>query len=364
MSDPNYGDTQTGPRAEAEAKPVERVLSGLILGERLSWTGMFERSRLLPAWTRRKRREIEAQGDAEGILETTLPFSLNASPAPFYPGPGAHTEWFIFQLQLAAQTDGSAERALENWQRLAQNTADLRLTLAQQAALTHLRAGRTPPVTGHDNPHYFDDGACFRALAMACWELYAPRPRLETTLLERVTRDAEITNAEDGVWGARAVAAFVGAADQPLAERLQCALDEFPPGSWSSRVAETALAQVGVSKTVFDLSRRLSKLANYAYSYGNAAAETVPAALAILAYSEGDHEKALLAALGVPRQAGSLVPLVGALCGALPGAPVHPGTLESPLFGVALPFLAGRSAKEHLAALGKHERNSSYGPNA
>jgi len=344
-------------RARAEAAgPVERVLSGLILGEKLSWTGMYERSRLLPAWTRRKRREIEAQGDAEGILETTLPFSLNASPAPFYPGPGAHTEWFIFQLQLAAQTDGSSEKTREHWQKLAEGTADLRLTLAQQAALTHLRAGRTPPVTGHDNPHYFDDGACFRALAMTAWELTVPNMELGT-LLERVTRDAEMTNAEDGVWGARAVAAFVGAADQPLAERIQRALSEFPPGSWISRVAELTLTQASASTTVFDLSRRLSEMANYAYSYGNAAAETVPAALAIVAYSKGDYEKALLAALGVPRQAGSLVPLVGALCGALPGAPVHPETLTSPLFGVALPFLAGRSATEHLAALGRYERN-------
>ena len=363
MSEPSCSDTPTNPGAEPEAGPVERVLSGLILGERLSWTGMFERSRLLPAWTRRKRREIEAQHEVTGILETTLPFSLNASPAPFYPGPGAHTEWFIFQLQIAAQTDGSAESTLEYWQRLAQNTTDLRLTLAQQTALTQLRAGRTPPVTGHDNPHYFDDGACFRALATASWELTAPNMELGTMLLEHVTRDAEITNAEDGVWGARAVAAFVGAADQPLADRLQRALDEFPPGSWISRVAELTLAQAGASTTVFDLSRRLSKLANYAYSYGNAAAETVPAALAILAYSEGDHERALLAALGVPRQAGSLVPLVSALCGALPGAPVHPETLTSPLFGVALPFLTGRSAEEHLAALGNYERNSD-GPNA
>lgn len=316
---------------------------------------MFERSTLLPAWTRRKRRELEAQHDHDGLLELPLPFSLNVLPAPLYPGPGAHTEWFIFQAQLLDdETTGEtlAERTLRKWRELAEdNSADdkpaPRLTLSQHAATHNLRAGATPLETGHDNPHYFDDGACFRALAIACFFTGEP-----SKVLEAVGFDASLTNAEDGVWAAKAVAAFVLGEDETCDERCARALRELPAASWIGREANAASDCAELSSGVFDLAARLSSnLTSYAYSYGNAAPETVSAALAILAFTDGDPERALLAALGVPRLAGSLVPLVGALCGALAGATVHSGTLEHRLAGTALPHLRGHSAAHYLAQL-------------
>lgn len=341
----------TSPQHDRQAY----VLSGLILGETLTWTGMFERSMLLPFWTRRKHRELEAQHDDDGLLELPLPFSLNVLPAPLYPGPGAHAEWFIFQAQLLTEQTTSetlADRTLRRWRSLtedipAEDKTAPRLTLSQHAATRNLRAGATPPETGHDNPHYFDDGACFRALAIACFFTDEPSAGLGA-----VDFDASLTNAEDGVWAARAVAAFALGEGATCDERCARALRELPTDSWIGREAKAARDCAGLSSSVFDLAVRLSNnLTSYAYSYGNAAPETVSAALAILAFTDGNPERALLAALGVPRLAGSLVPLVGALCGALAGATVYPGTLEHPIAGTALPHLRGHSAAHYLAQL-------------
>lgn len=319
---------------------TRKVLSGLILGEMLSWTNMYENSQLLPYWTRRKRRELETEHDTNGILEQVVPFSLNVLPAPLYPGPGAKTEWFIFQLRTLAEVAvGSAEH-LEAWLKLADSTAGTRLSVSETSTVKNLQTGVRPPRSGQHNPHYFDDGACFRALAISCYVKEEP--------LETVTKDASISHAEDGVWAACAVAAFA-ACKGSVATRLKCALEQLPQDSWSARSAEQLLAHVSPSRSPVDLARRLTgELSSYLYSYGNAAPETVPAALAILTFTGGALEASLLCAQSVPRIAGSLVPLVSALCGTLPGAQVHPETLEHPIKGIALPFLAVRTPEDYL----------------
>lgn len=319
---------------------VRKVLSGLILGEMLSWPNMFENSYLLPYWTRRKRRELETEHDTNGMLEQVLPFSLNVLPAPLYPGPGAKTEWFIFQLQTLVEVDvGSAEH-LEAWLKLEVGNTDTRLSISETSTVKNLRAGVHPPLSGQHNPHYFDDGACFRALAISCY--------VEEELLETVTKDASISHAEDGVWAARAVAAFA-ACEGSVAARLEYALEQLPQNSWSARSAEQLLAHVSPSQSPVDLARRLTgELSSYLYSYGNAAPETVPAALAVLAFTGGALEASLLCAQSVPRIAGSLVPLVSALCGTLPEAQVHSDTLEHPIKGIVLPFLAVRTPEDYL----------------
>ena len=319
---------------------MRKVLSGLILGEMLSWTNMFESSHLLPYWTRRKRRELETEHDTHGMLEQVLPFSLNVLPAPLYPGPGAKTEWFIFQLKTLSEVDiGSAEH-LRAWLELGATDADTRLSISETSTIKNLQAGVSPPLSGQHNPHYFDDGACFRALAISCY--------VKEALLETVARDASISHAEDGVWAACAVAAFA-AGEGSVAARLACALEQLPQDSWSARSAEQLLTHVSPSQSPVELARRLAgELPSYLYSYGNASPETVPAALAILAFTGGALEASLLCAQSVPRIAGSLVPLVSALCGTLPEAQVHSDTLEHPIKGIALPFLALRTPEDYL----------------
>ena len=133
---------------------AQAVARGLVLGEALSWTGLYHRSFLLPFWTRRKRREIVSQHEKDGLLELSLPFALNQPTAAFEPSPGPHAEWFAFQLQLLLETGGKydADRALSAWRNLAKDREHLRLTIGQHAALENLAKSLLPPVSGHDNP--------------------------------------------------------------------------------------------------------------------------------------------------------------------------------------------------------------------
>lgn len=332
---------------------LEATLTGLVLGERLCWTGLYQRSFLLPYWTRRKRRDIEAAYDRNSLLETSLPFALNQPTDALLSGPGPHTEWFVFQVGVFIKGHGSysLRHALSSWRTLAENRFGLRLSISQEAVLRNLREGKTPPVTGHDNPHFFDDTACFRALVIACLHADALPRALETT-----RQDASITNAEDGLWGALAVtAATVTAVRRAGVEAsIAAALEQLPQGSWIRRMTTQALEHADTASSPFELAARLEHvLVNSAYNYANAAAETAPLTLAILKRSRGDVERALLLALALPRTAGSVVPLVAALCGALGAldALKNPDILNDPLRGVALSFLKGTVPAERVASL-------------
>ena len=284
---------------------------------------------------------MDVQHETDGLLEVNLPFALNQPAEALNPGPGPRAEWFIFQLRLLASADYSLEHATDAWRGLL-TEENLKLTLAQHAALTNLRHGKVPPVTGHDNPHYFDDTACFRALATACViaDLGAA--------LEVTHHDAGISNAEDGVWGAQAVTAALvtalGGADPD--DCVDAAVQQLPEGTWIFEAARRALLCVREGRGTLDFTAQLDHaVCNRAYNYGTAAAETVPAALAILKTTRGEFERSLFMALALPRVVG-LAPLVGALCGALGCLPDDASTnLHAPLRGIALPFLAGTVAE-------------------
>ena len=309
-----------------------------MLGEALSWTGMYERSHLLPFWTRRKRREIASQYEQDALIEISLPFTLNQSIDAVRPGPGPHAEWFAFQLRILEPSGQySSEKALDAWRDLLEHRETLRLTISQHAALENLSRGKLPPVSGYDNPHYFDDGACFRALPLAT--LMADDIGALTAC---VGEDAAITNAEDGVWTAQAyavaVAGLVKTGD--VRESLARALALLPKGSWVSHSAQLALTASETAETLFNLVHHLSRdTVNYAYNYGNSAPETLPITFAILNFTKGDLQKSLLAALALPRTAGSVAPLTGALCGALePEAAATASVFGAKLAGVSLPM--------------------------
>lgn len=315
---------------------------GLILGEALGWTGLYQRSHLLPPWTRRKRREIESQHERDALLEVSLPFALNQPTAPFAPAPGPHAEWLAFQLTILRGNRGRYARAaaLDAWRELVARRAELRLTIGQHAALENLARGKLPPFTGYDNPHHFDDAACFRAIPLAA--LMAPDPEALATC---VGEDATITNARDGVWAAQAFAvAMAGAvASGDVAASLAAALARLPEDSWISHRTRLALEASASAGTLFELISHLSReVVNHAYNYGNSAAETVPITFAILDFTGGELHRSLLAALALPRTAGSVAPLAGALCGALdPDAAAAGSVFGTRLAGIGLPMFAG-----------------------
>ncbi|MFN2322999.1 MAG: ADP-ribosylglycohydrolase family protein [Trueperaceae bacterium] len=335
---------------------VRGVVRAMVHADGLAWQNLYRRAHLLPAWTRRKRREIEAEHEARGIIDEPLPFALNQPTAPFLGTSGVHTEWLAFQLQVLIEGGGRYDRrvALEAWRDLAARRADLRLSVGQHAALENVAAGIDPPTSGHDNPHYFDDSACFRAVAL----LGADGGSLRGgELQEVVASDAQISNAFDGIWAAQAFAAALrGALDGADAgAAVAHARAGIPEGTWLAIEVDRARTHAAEAASLFDLIRRLAGgPTNHAYDYGNSAPETLAIALAILEFTGGDLEPGLLAALALPRTAASVAPMIGALVGALGGAlgTAHEHQLEdAPLQGLALPHLAGTRPLALLAEL-------------
>jgi len=325
-----------------------RVLLGVALAEAASWTGLYQRALLLPYWTRRKRREIEDDHDREGSIEWPVPFALNQPTAALRGGPGPRSEWVAFQLRLLAASGGryDLEAARRAWLDLAAGGAEPpRLSIAQRSALDALRAGGGPPWSGHDHPHYFDDAAAVRAIALG-----AVLADDLDALRAAVRADAPLSNAEDGIWAAEAVALAVahalrGAAPAAVVDAARTAL---PTDSWIGEATERALRHAAVATDALDLALRLDHdLANAAYSYFDAAPDVVPIALAIFRRSFPHVDSALWAAAAVPRHAGAVLPLVGALCAAA-GAdaatawpPLQLRDRVPSLLGVALPQLRG-----------------------
>lgn len=329
-----------------------RVLYGLAAAEAATWTAMFQRAQLLPAWTRRKRREVEHDHDIARSLELPVPFALNQPTHALRAGPGPRSEWFVFQLRVLAAGGGAYDlaTALVAWRALAAadpaDPADHpRLSHAQRAVLRQLAAGATPPQTGHDHARYADDGATVRALALAAG--LADATGHPDALDLAVATDAAISNAEDGVWVAQAAAALLAALAAgvaPLAA-ADASLERLPADSWSAERVRAGLAAAEGASGPLDLAFRLdTEVANAAYSYGDAAPDVLATALPIFRHHHRHPEAALLAALAAPRHAGAVAPLVGAWCAAAGYALSLSGpALErvSTLLGVALPQLRG-----------------------
>lgn len=180
--------------------------------------------------------------------------------------------------------------------------------------------------------------------------------------------DARYTQDGDGVHGARAMAAAVAAAlgGAPAGECVDEALAQLPDGS---EIRRNALHAVALARTAtaaspgrpgcaFALVPVLEhEIVDHVYSYGIAAAETVPVALAMTLAAGGALAEAVPSAACLSRVADSAPALAGALTGAIGGAGALPDTWRDScrsLVGCALPQLAGTDLVEVAARLATH----------
>lgn len=326
------------------ADRIRAVMVGLSAGDAITWTSWWHRMSQLPP--RRGVRLGQAWQHAREELTTSLPtpYLQSSSPALVDPaGPTDDVEWFVVSLlhHLGRRLDGSAAVVPYGiWHDLAAaRAADEQHVVGRIGtviALDGLRAGAEPPASGNDNPHYFDDISCVRAVAAGLL-----RPGSPVQAADLAEHDAAVTHALDGVWGARAtaalVAALVGGADRATAVRA--ALHEMPTDSWCAHVAAECLQVVGPNDSPLALAARLERdVVDHVYAYATQAPETVGLLLAHLGVADSG-QALLLGALGHPRHADALVPLAGAVAGAAWGwAPEH----ELPeLRGTCIRALAG-----------------------
>ncbi|MGW1123423.1 ADP-ribosylglycohydrolase family protein [Streptomyces sp. NPDC002526] len=362
---------------------IEGLLVGLAAGDAAGWPAARHRAARMPEWTRRLTRELDAFAEQNATTTLPVPIALNQPPEPLRLGPSDDAEWAAFAAAtvLAAPGPGRVRAAVSGaWNALAAEVAaaaarateveaavlPLRARISVRAGLGNLAAGLRPPATGHDNPHYFDDAACVRAAVLAV--VHPGDPHAAAELAEF---DARFTQDGDGVHGARAMAAAtaeaLGGADVDTA--VDAALAQLPDGTEIARNAAHAVRIArefaGERAGAFALVPVLEhQIVDHVYSYGIAAAETVPVALALATASRGDIAQAVPAAACLSRVADSAPALAGALTGALGTiGSVPDGWRETcrTLAGCALPRFAGTDLVELAGLLAATEPASTGG---
>ncbi|MDI5961710.1 ADP-ribosylglycohydrolase family protein [Streptomyces sp. SL13] len=363
------------------ARRIAGAVLGLAAGDAAGWPAARHRSAVLPPWTRRLAGELDRFAELEGTTALPVPLALNVSPAPLALGPSDDAEWAAWTALAVLAADGTGDEAIAAalrtaWLALADRADDadpvpahrrLRARISVRAALANLAAGLRPPVTGHDNPHYFDDAACPRAVVLA-----ALRPGEPERAADLAAVDARYTQDGDGVHGARAVAAAVAAAlgGAGTHQAVRAAVRQLPPDTEIGRNAAAALdiARDAVARSggpghraAFTAVPLLEpRIIDHVYSYGVAAAETVPVALALTWASGGDLTAAVPAAACLSRIADSAPSLTGALTGAVGGIDTLPDPWArtcATLLGCAHPDLEGHdlaATAARLAALAPH----------
>ncbi|MGP4042775.1 ADP-ribosylglycohydrolase family protein [Streptomyces sp. 2A115] len=357
---------------------IEGLLLGLAAGDAAGWPAARHRAARMPEWTRRLTRELDTFAEQNATTTLPVPIALNQPPEPLRLGPSDDAEWAAFAAEAVLRAadasvlggDLSRERRMRaaidlSWNAVASEVAaaadrapevesavlPLRARISVRAGLGNLATGLRPPATGHDNPHYFDDAACVRACVLAV--AHAGDPRLAAELAEF---DARYTQDGDGVHGARAMAAAValalGGADVDTCTTV--ALAELPESTEIGRNARHALGlardTILEGDGAFGLVPLLEhQIVDHVYSYGIAAAETVPVALALATAARGRIAEAVPAAACLSRVADSAPALAGALTGALGGGGAIPASWRDAcrtLSGCALPRLTGTDLVE------------------
>jgi ADP-ribosylglycohydrolase len=241
---------------------------------------------------------------------------------------------------------------LNVWQKRVLAADEIHTSFSERAAIENLKHGLLPPFTGNDNPLHYEDSAVARAVPIGLY--CAGQPDNAVALAQL---DAQITQAEDGIYAARgmaaAIALLVGGAT--VSEAAARARAEFPAGTWIAHgdsIAQDCRDAAGSSEDVALLLSQ--KLINTVYSYGSAAPETFPAALALFEKCGGDLLRGTAAANMIAKSADSLPAMVGALCGAAQGEGAIPAGWRAALDacrGYCLPFLAGMTISESIEQL-------------
>ncbi|MFF8274732.1 ADP-ribosylglycohydrolase family protein [Streptomyces lateritius] len=378
---PAQGDLRVAPGPGARTAKIEGLLLGLAAGDAAGWPAARHRAARMPEWTRRLTRELDTFAEQNATTTLPVPIALNQPPEPLRLGPSDDAEWAAFTAEafLAASgplfTSLSPERRLRAavdmaWNSLASQIAaaadrapevesavlPLRARISVRAGLGNLATGLRPPATGHDNPHYFDDAACGRAAVLAL-----AHPGDPVAAAELAEFDARYTQDGDGVHGARAMAAAVAAAlgGATVDDAVAAALAQLPPATEIGRNARQAVKMAEEAATAFELVPLLEhQIVDHVYSYGIAAAETVPVALALALAARGEVSAAVPAAACLSRVADSAPALAGALTGTLGGGDSVPASWREAcrtLAGCALPRLAGTDLVELAELLGNTE---------
>lgn len=318
---------------------------GLAYGDAVSFPALFHRFQATP----RKRHDFlwrtNQTLDQRNITRMMVPYTHRLEPELLEPGPTDDTEFALLTLKALLESEGDPTPAslLAIWQREIMPRADeVRSSISVRAAIENLKVGLLPPITGNDNPLHYEDSAVARAIPIGLF-CAGSSDRAATI----AAWDAQITQAEDGIYAAQAMAAAIAVlADAgSLTDAITAARRYFPADSWIAHVDAIAQQCAREAADLNDLLLLLTaKVINTVYSFGCAAPETLPTALVIAEKANGDLQTACLYANMIAKSADSLPPMVGALCGCYQGLGVISPAWQAALSkcrGLCLPFLEG-----------------------
>lgn len=326
------------------------AMFGLAYGDAISFPALFHRFQTMPRRRHNFLWRNNSELDEMRIIRPMLPFThrLNAADLEIYPTDD--TEFSLLTLKALIQAVGEPDQNifLSIWKNEVLPVADVvRSSFSERAAIENLRRGLLPPHTGNDNPLHYEDSAVARSVPIGLYCAGNPQKAVKLAQL-----DAQITQAEDGIYAARAMAAGIAllAEGASLKNAIERARQEFPAGSWIAHIDGIVQECLSQASTPEDLILLLDKkVINTVYSYGSAAPETFPAALAIALIGEGDLNRACPLANTLTKAADSVPAMVGALCGCTQGVDVISPMWREALrqaHGVCLPFLQGANLED------------------
>jgi len=229
------------------------------------------------------------------------------------------TEFALMVAEMLIEHGGriSDDIVVATWMKYVVSTRDLGIKTGESeiGAAENLRRGLRPPHSGSDNSYNLSDGAAMRIAPIGIINAGKPSQAAEMALVE-----ARVSHAQDGIWGAQAVAASLSVAmtDASVNEIIQTGRQTIPSDSWLGRAFDAAMDVVDKSNN--DLWKAWQPLHDVLWTpYRASNPEAIPEAYAIFKLTGGDFKKGVLAAANFGRDADTLAALVGAWSGALHG---------------------------------------------
>ena len=328
--------------SHSQESKIRGAVLGLAFGDAMSFPASTHRLRLLNV--KRSNRMIGLTQFAFDEKQNTYPtVYTHAQPIEFLaPRPTDDSEWLYFSADIHL----SGIDPIDGWLKLASAGEDLRGRTGTLMALDNLKAGKLPPHSGHDNPHYFDDMAMVRSLAAAL--IFRSKGDL---VLDKTKSDAEVTHSEDGIYCALAFATVASSllADEAVEMAVAKALQQLPEGSWSDRVVTDALKATAGAKTVTEVAYILEDVViDRIYSYSISAPESLALILCYLRVASSANDFLLAGTLN-KRKLDSMPALLGAIAGLINGDEWIPAGFianGSELDGVCIPSLKGKSLRK------------------
>ncbi len=313
-------------------------LKGLLLGDGLSRQNSVER---LALTTKRRINRFQT------LTKFSFDNGLTTFPEPYvhaFPQkilklfPGDDSEWFYFSTSIAK----NGISAKQEWQELSMSHEKVRARLGTKTALRNLAEGLSAPMSGHDNPHYFDSISMLRAAGIASvvdGDL--------NQILMKVEADVTQTHSLDGLWCAKSIAALVYFLKngENLNISLAKSLEQIPEKSLTSQIMKNAKVICENATEEIQLALDLEqKLVDRIYCYPYSSSELLALIYSSL-WLNSDTKLKFTTSFLHRRHNDSLPAILGYLLGFIFGDSWIP-ELEAPSFimdGLCIPELKGKN---------------------